>query len=50
MDKLQRSDFLSHLTGKVFLSQHDAMKELSPEITAQTDSLPRPISSLLEAK
>jgi SulP family sulfate permease len=49
MDKLERSDFLSHLSGKVFLSQHDAMKELSPEITAQTNSLPRPTSSLLEA-
>lgn len=25
MDRLQRSDFLNHLTGKVFLSQHEAM-------------------------
>ncbi len=25
MDRLQRSDFLKHLTGKVFLSQHEAI-------------------------
>ena len=31
MDRLKCSDFLSHLTGKVFLSQHQAVKELSSE-------------------
>jgi SulP family sulfate permease len=29
MDRLQRSDFLKHLTGKVFLSQHEAMCALT---------------------
>ncbi|MCW5731559.1 MAG: sulfate permease [Alphaproteobacteria bacterium] len=28
MDRLARSDFLQHLTGRVFLSQHQAMREL----------------------
>ncbi len=31
MDRLQRVHFLDHLTGKVFLSQHQAMAELDPE-------------------
>ena len=31
MDRLERSDFLRHLTGRVFLSQHDAMAALDPE-------------------
>ncbi len=29
MDRLQSTHFLEHLTGKVFLSQHQAMRELS---------------------
>ncbi|MCD7059359.1 SulP family inorganic anion transporter [Pelagibacterium xiamenense] len=29
MDRLEHSDFLDHLTGKVFLSQHAAIAELS---------------------
>ncbi|WP_404404568.1 SulP family inorganic anion transporter [Pelagibacterium halotolerans] len=28
MDRLERSDFLKHLTGQVFLSQHEAIAEL----------------------
>ena len=28
MDKLERSGFLPHLTGKVFLSQHQALQSL----------------------
>ncbi|WP_422372488.1 SulP family inorganic anion transporter [Hoeflea sp.] len=44
MDRLARSDFLDHLTGKVFLSQHQAMCELtrkaSPE-TAKAASVPQ---------
>jgi hypothetical protein len=28
MDGLEKSDFLTHLTGKVFLSQHQAIEEL----------------------
>jgi len=38
MDRLERSDFLEHLTGKVFLSQHAAMAALDPEVTARADS------------
>jgi SulP family sulfate permease len=30
MDALQRSDFLKHLTGRVFLSQHQACEALKP--------------------
>jgi sulfate permease, SulP family len=28
MDQLQRSDFLKHLTGQVFLSQYQAIEAL----------------------
>ncbi|MCB1387129.1 MAG: sulfate permease [Nitratireductor sp.] len=31
MDRLKRADFLQHLTGKVFLSQHQAVMELGGE-------------------
>jgi SulP family sulfate permease len=34
MDRLLRSHFLDELTGKVFLSQHQAISELSPSKTA----------------
>ncbi|MEJ8476761.1 SulP family inorganic anion transporter [Roseibium algae] len=30
MDRLQRTDFVAHLSGKVFLSQYDALCELDP--------------------
>jgi SulP family sulfate permease len=33
LDRLQRSQFLEHLTGRVFLSQHQAMTTLDPETT-----------------
>ena len=33
MDKLRRSDFLAHLSGGVYLSQHDAMRALDPGST-----------------
>ncbi|MFZ2102193.1 MAG: SulP family inorganic anion transporter, partial [Oricola sp.] len=36
MDRLRRSDFFSHLNGKVFLSQHQAVQTLRAE--AQTES------------
>ncbi|WP_298432490.1 SulP family inorganic anion transporter [uncultured Jannaschia sp.] len=29
MDRLRRGDFLSHLSGRIFLSQHDAASELA---------------------
>lgn len=35
LDRLQRSEFLQHLTGSVFLSQHQAMLTLDPEVTAR---------------
>jgi sulfate permease, SulP family len=35
MDRLQRSSFLSHLTGEVFLSQYYAMVRLDPQTTAR---------------
>jgi len=37
MDKLKKTDFLSHLTGAIFLSQHDAMLALDPDATAQAE-------------
>ncbi len=30
MDRLQRSDFLHHLTGQVFLSHYQAPEALAP--------------------
>ena len=40
LDRLKRSEFLQHLTGTVFLSQHQAMSTLDPEITARADAAP----------
>ncbi|MCY7353580.1 MAG: STAS domain-containing protein, partial [Lysobacter sp.] len=37
MDRLQRSDFFEHLTGRVFLSQHQAMSTLDAETTGKAD-------------
>lgn len=41
MDRLQRSDFLAQLTGRVFLTQMDAMAALSPETTDRCLHAPR---------
>jgi len=38
MDRLQRSHFLTDMTGRVFLSQYDAMMELLPEPKQKTVS------------
>jgi SulP family sulfate permease len=38
MDRLERSHFLQHLTGRVFLSQHQAMRALDPDTTARADA------------
>jgi SulP family sulfate permease len=38
MDRLGRSHFLGHLTGRVFLSHHQAMKALDPGVTAAADA------------
>lgn len=35
MDRLQQTEFLRRLTGRVFLSHHDAVRELTPEVLAQ---------------
>jgi len=43
MDRLEKnSDFLHHLTGRVFLTQHQAMRALDPETTSRADAMPRP--------
>ncbi|MGF1591929.1 MAG: SulP family inorganic anion transporter [Kiloniellaceae bacterium] len=45
MDKLKRSHFLEQLTGKVFLSQYDALATLDPETTWQALNATRPARS-----
>jgi SulP family sulfate permease len=45
MDKLKRSHFLDQLTGKVFLSQYDALVALDPETTWQAMNRCRPARS-----
>ena len=42
MDRLLVSDLFQHLTGQVFLSQHDAMAALDPEITRAAEAARRP--------
>jgi len=37
MDRLQRSDFLKRLTGRVYLSHYQAMAELDPEVIRRGD-------------
>ena len=37
MDRLQRSDFLTRLTGRIFLSHYQAMAELDPEVIRRGD-------------
>jgi sulfate permease, SulP family len=32
MDRLQKTAFLRHLTGRVFLTQYEAVRELAPEV------------------
>ena len=49
LDRLKRSEFLQHLTGGVFLSQHQAMSTLDPEITARADAAPTPMQLPREA-
>lgn len=41
MDRLARSHLLEDLTGKVFLTQYDAMLALAPELTEATHSATR---------
>ena len=35
MDRLHKTEFLRRLTGQVFLSHHDAVRELTPEVLLQ---------------
>ena len=42
MDRLKRSHFLDDLTGRVFLSQYDAMMELTAENAPDTPVTPAP--------
>jgi SulP family sulfate permease len=39
-DRLEHSDFFEHLTGEVFLSQHDALRKLDPASTALAARVP----------
>lgn len=41
MDQLMRSEFLSHLSGAVFLTHFDALKTLAPEVTRAAMAEPR---------
>ncbi len=45
LDRLKRSRFLEHLTGRVFLSQHEAMTALDPAVTARADVASVPSSA-----
>ncbi|WP_114390430.1 SulP family inorganic anion transporter [Notoacmeibacter marinus] len=42
MDRLKRSHLLDELTGRVFLTQHQAMRTLDPETTLKADKMVRP--------
>ncbi|GGL57953.1 SulP family inorganic anion transporter [Wenxinia marina] len=42
MDRLARSDFVDALTGRIFLSHHEALAELAPETTRDCDAAVRP--------
>ncbi|MCB2116902.1 MAG: sulfate permease [Rhodobacteraceae bacterium] len=41
MDRLRRTHFLRDMSGRVFLTQCDAMRALAPALTAETCALPR---------
>lgn len=42
MDRLARTDFIQHLSGRVFLSHHEAMAALAPQVTCHADAALRP--------
>jgi SulP family sulfate permease len=46
LDRLKRSQFLDHLTGRLFLSQHQAMTALDPKTTAAANAVAVPASSV----
>lgn len=41
MDRLKRSDFLDHLTGKVHLTHYDAVASIEPDLARRTLERPR---------
>ncbi len=41
MGRLKRSDFLEQLTGKVHLSQYDAVSSVNPDLAHRTKEVPR---------
>ena len=43
LDRLTRSQFPAHLTGRIFLSQHQAMTALDTRTTAAADSVALPL-------
>ncbi len=49
MDRLQRGHFLDELSGRVFLTQYDAMAALAPDLTRRTLAAARPEDSHLPA-
>ena len=42
MDRLKRSHFLQELTGKVHLTQFDAVASINPDLARRTLEAPRP--------
>lgn len=45
MDRLKRSAFLDHLSGRIYLSQYDALRDLDPGTTDTADNAVRPLLS-----
>ena len=41
MDRLKRSHFLEELTGKVHLTQYDAVSSINPDLARRTLAMPR---------
>ena len=41
IDRLKRSHFLEELTGKVHLTQYDAVSSIKPELARRTLAMPR---------
>ena len=37
MDRLQTTDFLKHLSGKVYLTHYQAVSELAPEVMTRSE-------------
>ncbi len=48
MDRLGRIDFLTHLTGEVFLTQYDALAALAPDLARETLSSKRGVSGAVK--